>query len=225
MIPETALIASRASPTIRFHAPEKIPYQMYYAFAQLPETSQQQVRLIFIHMVVRFTGSIEDIIEPLRSAVAAADPTQPVFALGPYSDHVDRSLMARRSIGGLLGLFAALALVLAVIGLSAVMGNVVVQRTHELGVRIALGAQPRAVVGLVIRQGMTLVGAGIAIGMLGAYALSRTIATLMPGSVDETDLMSYLAVALGLGVFGLAATYLPARRATRVDPMVALRQG
>ncbi|MCA9719524.1 MAG: ABC transporter permease, partial [Myxococcales bacterium] len=206
-------------------APEKIPYQMYYAFAQLPETSQQQVRLIFIHMVVRFTGSIEDIIEPLRSAVAAADPTQPVFALGPYSDHVDRSLMARRSIGGLLGLFAALALVLAVIGLSAVMGNVVVQRTHELGVRIALGAQPRAVVGLVIRQGMTLVGAGIAIGMLGAYALSRTIATLMPGSVDETDLTSYLAVALGLGVIGLAATYLPARRATRVDPMVALRQG
>ncbi|MEZ4429758.1 MAG: ABC transporter permease [Nannocystaceae bacterium] len=204
-------------------APETNPYQMYYAFAQLPEASQKQVRLIFIHVVVRFSGAMEDIIEPLRSAVASANPTQPVFAVSPYSDHVNHTLMARRSVGGLLGMFAALALVLAAIGLYAVMSNVVVGRTHELGVRMALGAPPRAVVSLVVRQGMKLVAVGIAIGLLGAYGLARTISALQPGSVDETDAASYLAVALMIGAIGLAATYLPARRATRVDPMVALR--
>lgn len=205
--------------------PEKTPHQIYYAFAQLPEASQKQVRLIFIHAVLRFTGAIEDVIEPIRAAVAAADPMQPVFALGPYSDHVDRALMARRYTGALLGLFAALALLLAAIGLYAVMSNVVVQRTHELGVRMALGAQPRALVGLVVRQGMKLVAAGIAIGTLGAYGLARAVAALSPGVVDETDVASYVGVALVLAVIGLGAIYVPARRATRVDPMVALRHG
>jgi len=206
-------------------APEKVPYQMYYAFAQLPEASQRQVRIIFIHAVVRFAGAIEDVMEPLRAAVAAANPMQPIFAVGPYSAHLDHSLMARRYTSTLLAAFAALALLLAAIGLYAVMGNVVVQRTHELGVRMALGAQPRAVVGLVVLQGMRLVAAGIAIGTLGAYGLARAVAALSPGVVDETDVASYVGVALVLAVIGLGAIYVPARRATRVDPMVALRHG
>ncbi|MCB1054254.1 MAG: FtsX-like permease family protein, partial [Acidobacteria bacterium] len=204
-------------------APEKVPYQMYYAFAQLPEASQKQVRIIFIHAVIRFAGAIEDVMEPLRAAVAEANPMQPIFAVGPYSAHLDHSLMARRYTSTLLAAFAALALVLAAIGLYAVMGNVVVQRTHELGVRMALGAQPRVVVGLVVLQGMKLVAAGIAIGALGAYGLARAVAALLPGVVDETDVASYVGVALVLAVIGLGAIYVPARRATRIDPMVALR--
>ena len=204
-------------------AAEKVPYQIYYAFAQLPEASQEQVRLLFIHVVVRFTGAIDDVIEPMRAAVAAADPSQPLFAVGPYSAHVDRSLMLRRYTGALLGLFAALALVLATVGLYAVMSNVVVQRTHELGVRIALGAPPHAVVGLVVRQGLRLIVAGVVVGVIGAYGLARAVSALVPGILDATDAATYVGVALLLGAIGAAATYIPARRATRIDPMVALR--
>ena len=202
---------------------EKVPYQMYYSFAQLPETSQRQVRLIFMHVIVRFTGAAEDYIEPMQAAVTAVDPRQPLFALGPYKGQVLASFSTRRYTVALLSVFAALALVLAATGLYAVMGNTVAQRTHELGVRMALGAQPRAVVGLVVRHGMVLVGAGVAIGMVGALALTRVLTTLLPASTAALDPTSFLGVALILLVVGLLATYIPARRATRIDPMVALR--
>ncbi|WAS96891.1 ABC transporter permease [Nannocystis punicea] len=204
-------------------APEKTPYQMYYAFAQLPEASQRQVRLIIMHMIVRFEGEPLAYVEQVRSAVTAADPLQPLFAVGPYTGHIFGSLMTRRYTITLLSVFAGLALVLAAVGLYAVMGNTVAQRTHELGVRMALGAQPRAVVRLVVRQGMALVGAGVAIGAIGALAMTRAMSTLLPGMIDATDPSPFLAVTPVLVVVGLLATYIPARRATRIDPMVALR--
>lgn len=204
--------------------PEKTPYQMYYAFAQLPEASQRQVRIIFMHLVIRYEGEMAAHVEPVRTAVAQANPTQPLFMIMPYADLTAAAILGKRYVAALLSAFAGLALILATIGLYAVMGNTVTQRTRELGVRMALGAQPRAVVRLVVRQGMTLVGAGVVVGAVGALGLTRALSTLLPGQIDATDAWTILAVALVLVVVGLAATYIPARRATRIDPMVALRR-
>ena len=89
--------------------------------------------------------------------------------------------------------------------------------------RIALGAPPHAVVGLVVRQGLRLIVAGVVVGVIGAYGLARAVSALVPGILDATDAATYVGVALLLGAIGAAATYIPARRATRIDPMVALR--
>jgi putative ABC transport system permease protein len=203
--------------------PDKTPYQMYYAFAQLPEASQRQVRIIFTHLLIRFEGDMAAYVEQVRAAVTQANPMQPVFALAAYAEHIKGSLVSRRYISTLLAAFAGLALVLAAIGLYAVMSNTVVQRTHELGVRMALGAQPRGVVQLVIRQGMVLVGTGVTVGALGTLGLTQAMSTVLPGHIDATDPLTFAGVTLILVVVGLVATYIPARRATRIDPMVALR--
>ncbi len=203
--------------------PAKTPYQMYYAYAQLPEATQRQVRIIFMHLVIRHEGEMMALVEPVRAAVAKADPMQPVLTMFPYRDHIKHQLLGRSYVASLLAGFAGLALVLAVIGLYAVMGNTVVQRTRELGVRMALGAQPRAVVRLVVGQGMRLVGAGVLVGAVGAFGVTRAMAAFMPEQIDEADPWTIAAVALTLLVVGLVAAYIPARRATRIDPMVALR--
>lgn len=206
-----------------FEGQEKTPYQTYYAFAQLPEASQRQVRIIFMHLVIRHEGEMEAYVEQVRSAVATADPMQPVLTISPFSAHANHWLHIWRYVATLLSAFAGLALVLAAIGLYAVMGNTVVHRTHELGVRMALGAPPRGVIQLVVRQGMALVGAGVVVGAIGALGLSRAMATVLPGTIDATDPSTFLGVTLVLVVVGLVATYIPARSATRIDPMVALR--
>jgi len=122
----------------------------------------------------------------------------------------------------LLALFAGIALVLAAVGIYGVLAQSVSQRRQEIGIRMALGAQPRDVLKLVIRQGMTLALAGIAIGAVAALAGSRLISSLLYG-VTATDPMTLAATALVLGAAALLACYIPARRATRVDPMDALR--
>jgi putative ABC transport system permease protein len=121
-----------------------------------------------------------------------------------------------------LGIFAALALLLATVGIYGVISYTVAQRTREIGVRVALGAQRRNVLALVLGQGMRLVAIGIAIGVLGALALTRTLSSLLYG-VSATDATTYATVPLVLGAIALAATYLPASRATRVDPLTAIR--
>ena len=122
----------------------------------------------------------------------------------------------------LLGVFAVIAAILAAIGIYGVMAYSVNQRTHEIGIRMALGAQPANIQTLVLRQSLTLVSAGIGIGLAGAFALTRAMASLLFG-VSATDVPTFVLTPLLLGGVAMLASYLPARRAAKVDPMIALR--
>jgi putative ABC transport system permease protein len=124
--------------------------------------------------------------------------------------------------GEVLGLFAALAIVLATVGIYGVISYAVMQRTREFGVRVALGAQRRDVVGLVLAEGGRLAVIGVAIGVGGAILLTRLIRTLLY-EVTPTDAQVFVGVSLGLAAVALVASYVPARRATRIDPVVAMR--
>jgi putative ABC transport system permease protein len=135
---------------------------------------------------------------------------------------VDESLARRRFSMLLLAVFAAVALALATIGIYGVMAYLVNQGTREIGIRIALGATQRNILSLIVRQGMALALAGVAIGLAGALLLARLIRSLLFG-VQATDPVTFVGIALLLGFVALLASYIPARRAARVDPLVALR--
>ena len=122
----------------------------------------------------------------------------------------------------MLGAFATLALLLAVVGVYSVLSHLVAQGTHDIGVRMAIGAQRPHILLMVMRQGLSLMGAGIVIGLIGAASLTRLLASLLFG-VSATDVLTFATVPLILIATAVAASYLPARRATRVDPVVALR--
>jgi putative ABC transport system permease protein len=135
---------------------------------------------------------------------------------------VSASFTPQRFIATLMGAFAALALALTAVGLYGLLSYQVSQRTHEIGLRMALGAQARDVLRMIIRQGMTLVLIGVAVGLACAFALSRIMSNLM-FDITVTDPATYAFIALLLTAVSLLACYIPARRATRVDPMIALR--
>ena len=139
-----------------------------------------------------------------------------------FEQVVERSLWRQRLQGQVLAAFALLALLLATVGIYGVISYTVAQRTRELGVRIALGATRRDVLGLVVGEGARLALAGVALGLAGALALSRAVATLLYG-VAPTDLVTYVGVPAALTAVALLASLVPARRATRVDPTVAMR--
>lgn len=155
--------------------------------------------------------------------IHAVDPNVVVYDVRTMQDRLHDSLARQRFATTMLGAFAAFALLLAAVGVYGVMSYLVSQSTHDIGVRIALGARPGNILGLVVRQGMDLAAIGIVGGLIGALALTRVMASLLFG-VTATDAVTFSAVAVILAVVAFAATVIPARRAIAVDPMVALRE-
>jgi ABC-type antimicrobial peptide transport system permease subunit len=146
----------------------------------------------------------------------------PVYDVRTMPDRLRGSLARQRFSMTMLGAFAGFALILAAVGVYGVMSYLVTQGIHDIGVRIALGAQQGNILGLVLRQGMTVALIGIAGGLAGAFALTRLMASLLFG-VSATDVATFSAVAVFLVIIALVATYVPARRAMNVDPLIALR--
>jgi putative ABC transport system permease protein len=158
----------------------------------------------------------------VKSAIWAVDPNQPVFNVRIMNDIVSGTISAQRVAFILLTVFASIALLLAAIGIYGVTSYSVGQRTHEVGIRTALGARRADVLKLVIGQGMVLAGAGVILGTVAALGLSRLMSSLLYGT-PPTDPITFAAVGLGLLGVAALANYIPARRAASISPMVALR--
>ncbi|HXW08651.1 MAG TPA: ABC transporter permease [Vicinamibacterales bacterium] len=173
-------------------------------------------------LVVRTAGDPRLIIPSIRREAQALDPQLPLFEVGTLKGELHESLRQPRFQATLLAAFALIALLLAAVGIYGVTAHAVGQRTQEVGIRMALGAQGREVMGLLVRQHLRPVIAGVGIGMLGALVLSRSLQSLLYG-VSATDPLTFASMAAGLIAVALAACWLPARRAMRVDPLVALR--
>jgi predicted permease len=190
---------------------------VYLSFAQTPTTWALPEQLI-----VRVKGNPQDVAQPLRRIIAAADPDQPVSAVQTMDEILDLDVADRHQQMVLLGAFASLALLLASIGLYGVLSYLVLQRSRELGLRMALGASAGSVMRLVVARGLTLTAAGLTIGLVLAWALTRTMQNLLYG-VAAGDPATFGIVVAVLGAIALGACYLPARRASRLDPIVVLR--
>ena len=176
-----------------------------------------------ISMLVKTAGSPRKFEQPVRNAISTLDPKLAVFNTETMEEHVTKSLLLPKISSLLFGIFSAIALTLASIGLYAVMSYWVRRRVHEIGIRMALGAQATTVLKMVLRQGLTMTGIGLAIGIGLALLLGRFTATLLYG-VRGTDLMTCAAVCGVLAVTSMFATFVPAMRAARIEPSKALRE-
>ena len=172
--------------------------------------------------VVRTSQRGPEMMSSLKAAVALADTSQAISSIQTMRDTAFHNLQRRRVYAGLIGMFGATAVLLALVGIYGIMAQVVSQRTNEIGIRMALGADSRQVRSLVLRQGGRLIAIGLLIGTLGALALTRVIRSSLFG-ITATDPATFAAAAVLLGGIALVACYLPARRASRIDPMLALR--
>jgi putative ABC transport system permease protein len=177
----------------------------------------------YISLAARTTGPPEAMAEAVRQTVWSLDRDQPILQLGTMQARLDEVYAPRRFNMLLFGVFALVALSLAAVGLYGVLAYMVAQRTHEIGIRLALGARRRDVLWLIVRQGLSLSLSGVALGLVVALALTRALKNLLFG-VSATDPATFAGVALLLVSVAFIASYIPARRATRVDPLVALRQ-
>jgi predicted permease len=175
-----------------------------------------------LHVAVRTQADPAALTSAVRGTIASLDPQLAVSDIKTMEANVQESLAPQRFNLFLLGLFAALAVFLAAVGVYGVLSYSVTQRTREIGVRMALGAQPGSILVMTIREGMQLTLAGAAVGLVGALLLTRLMAGLLYG-VTARDPLTFLGVIAVMLLVSLAACYIPARRATRVDPLVALR--
>ena len=186
----------------------------FLPFSQSPDSAMEVALLTAVEPTSMATAA--------RNAVAALDPEQPILDISTMDERLAASVAPRRFNLVLLASFALLAMLLASVGIYGVVSYAGVQRTHEVGVRMALGAQRRDVLKLILAQGIVLLLIGIGVGLIGAFLLTRFLASLLYG-VRTTDSATFAAVSLLLAVVAIVACYIPARRATRVDPVVALR--
>ncbi|HZN06949.1 MAG TPA: ABC transporter permease [Pyrinomonadaceae bacterium] len=177
----------------------------------------------YTNVVVRTRGPAADLIPTVRSELLALDPALPVKDISAVSADIDNTLAATRLASTLISIFGVVALLLASIGLYGVMAWMVSQRTREVGIRMALGARPGDVLTLIIKQGIVLTLVGVVVGLLAALAATRLIDTQQLYGVSATDPFTFAVIAVLLTAVSLLACYLPARRATRVDPLKALR--
>ncbi|HEY6305129.1 MAG TPA: ABC transporter permease [Candidatus Angelobacter sp.] len=189
---------------------------IYLPFPQLPWGN--------MNLIVRTATDPREMISPVRAQIAGMDPDQPVTGIATVDELMDGSRAQSRFMMFLLGTFSATALVLAVVGIYGVLAYSVTQRWQELGIRLALGAEKSDILRLVVKQGLTVTLAGIAVGLIAALALTRVMGSLLY-KVGTWDLTTFALAPLAFLAIALVASYLPARRATRVDPTEALRHG
>jgi putative ABC transport system permease protein len=173
-------------------------------------------------IAVRTAGAPTGVVPAITAQVRSMDANLPVADVRTMEDIVSDSVAEQRLTMTLLGVFAALALVLSAIGIYGVIGYMVVQRTQEIGIRMALGAARSELLRLVIGQAMRMALAGVALGVVGAFALMRVMQGLLFG-VQPSDPLTFVAVSVTVALVALGASGIPALRATRVDPVVALR--
>jgi putative ABC transport system permease protein len=192
----------------------EVTAEVYFPYKQLPRN--------FMNLVVRSASDPSSMVPAIRNQVLSVDKDQPVSDIMTMDQRVARSVASKRFVMSLLGAFSLLALGLAAVGIYGVMAYLVTQRTQEIGVRMALGAQKRDVLKLVVGRGMALAVMGIAIGLVASLALTRLMRSLL-FEVTPTDWLTFVITSLVLLTVALLACYIPARRAAKVDPLVALR--
>jgi predicted permease len=194
---------------------EKVPDELYIPYTQM-STLQGMTAY------VRAAGDPANLFASLRQLVNEVDPNVPVYRMRTLDQQIDKSLMSERLLASLSAVFGAIATLLAAVGLYGVMAYMVARRTREIGIRMALGARGGSVVWLVMREVLTLAAVGVAIGLCGAFAATRLVQAQLFG-IGATDAWTMAAGALGIAGVAALAGYLPARRATTIDPMIALR--
>ncbi|HMB27845.1 MAG TPA: FtsX-like permease family protein, partial [Blastocatellia bacterium] len=196
------------------------PATVFIPIGQATEGIKEQAR--YASFALRAKGDPSALSAAVRGEMRQLDAAVPVQGLRSMEQLVSRSVAPQRFNMSLLGLFAALGLVLAAVGIYGVIACVVSQRTHEIGLRMALGAQASDVMKMVVRRGMAPAMIGVAVGLGASYALTRLMKSLLFG-VSATDPLTFIVIALSLGLVALLACWIPSRRAAKVDPMIALR--
>ncbi len=188
--------------------------QGYFPYAQIPAGGMT--------VLLKAAGDPNQLIAAVRQQVKAIDSDQPIYSVRTMDEIRAESVAPERLNLTLLSIFAGIALVLAIVGIYGVMSYSVTQRTHEIGIRMAIGAQPQDVFRMIIGQGMLLAFIGVGLGLIGAFGLTRLMATMLFG-VEPTDPATFAAIAVLLSGVALVACYIPGRRATKVDPVISLR--
>ena len=187
---------------------------MYFPILQQPQYAA--------FLVIHGTRNPTVITTSLRGVIRSVDKNEPISSIGTMDQLISQSVTEPRFRTLLLGIFAGLAFLLAVVGIYGIISYSVTQRTHEIGIRMALGAERRDVLRLVVAQGMASTLIGIAVGLFAAFGLTRMLSSFLYG-VRPTDPVTFVVVSAAFIAVAAIASYIPARRATKVDPMVALR--
>jgi putative ABC transport system permease protein len=207
---------------VKYGAVEDAPEPVVYLPAWQPLGTPQALSLAPDTLSIRTTVDPASLIAAVRREAQSLDKGMPLYDISAMTDRAARATSRYRYSALLMGLFAGLALALAAVGIYGVMAYSVSARTREIGVRVALGAQAGDILCFIIADGVALIGAGTLLGLLAAFVSTRVLKSQLYG-IDATDPLTFLAVSLALAAVALSACYIPARRATKVDPMIALR--